>query len=189
MVAVAYRIGNHIWLLSTEDMIQASKWDWLGRLVGVFGATFGKYVVIALLLRIQGSKHQRKSWILHFIWATNLILAIAIVAALCGKYRPVALWRDKSMPGTCDVISSNVTEVLGLFQGSWMAASDVSLAIYPITLFWNLNMSWKRKAGLFGLMGGGLIAGVCAAIKTVEVQRAYDSNDVTYNIYPLLSNR
>ncbi|KAK4549110.1 hypothetical protein LTR36_007566 [Oleoguttula mirabilis] len=185
-VAVAYGVGNHIWFLDKNDILQARKWDWIGRILGIFAATFGKNIVIALLLRIQGPTHKHKSWILHFIWVTNSILAVLIVLVLCLKCKPIALWWTDSLPGDCDVISSSVTKAIGLFQGSWMAASDGALAIYPIFIFWGLNLSWKRRAALCGLMSGGLIAGVCAAIKTVQVQLAYVSDDITYSIYPLL---
>lgn len=67
-----------------------------------------------------------------------------------------------------------------------MAASDFVLALYPIFIFWDLQMSRKRKAGLCALMGGGIIAGTCGALKTVQVQQAYASQDVSYNLYPLL---
>lgn len=96
------------------------------------------------------------------------------------------MWWDKSLDGTCNAIDSSTTQVLGTFQGSWMAASDFVLALYPIFIFWDLQMSWKRKAGLCALMGGGIIAGICGALKTVQVQQAYASQDVSYNLYPLL---
>lgn len=47
-------------------------------------------------------------------------------------------------------------------------------------------MSWRRKIGLSALMGGGLVAGICGALKTVQVQTAYSSGDISYNVYPLL---
>lgn len=109
-----------------------------------------------------------------------------MVLILCLRCKPIALWWDKSLPGTCDAIDTTSTETLGLFQGSWMAGSDIALAVYPIFVFWNLNVSWKRKAALCGLMSGGLVAGACGAVKSVQIQLAYSSDDVTYNIYPLL---
>lgn len=185
-MAAAYGIGNHQWLLTSFDLRQGNKWNWIGRIVGIVAATLGKNVVIALLLRVQGETNRRKAWILHFVWATNAVLCLVIIVVLCLRCRPIEMWWDKSLDGTCNAIDSSATQVLGTFQGSWMAASDFVLALYPIFIFWDLQMSWKRKAGLCALMGGGIIAGICGALKTVQVQQAYASQDVSYNLYPLL---
>ncbi|KAI7493136.1 hypothetical protein KC367_g8789 [Hortaea werneckii] len=185
-MAAAYGIGNHQWLLTSSDLRQGNKWNWIGRIVGIVAATLGKNVVIALLLRMQGQTHRRKAWILHFVWATNAVLCLVIIVVLCLRCRPIEMWWDKSLDGTCNAIDSSTTQVLGTFQGSWMAASDFVLALYPISIFWDLQMSWKRKAGLCALMGGGIVAGICGALKTVQVQQAYASQDVSYNLYPLL---
>ena len=165
-IAAAYGIGNHQDLLTHNDIVQGNKWNWLGRIVGIFAATLGKNVVVALLLRIQGSTHRRKAWILHFVWASNAALCIVIVAVLCERCKPIEYWWDKSLDGTCDAIPSSVTQVMGTTQGAWMAASDCVLAVYPVFIFWDLNLSWQRKTGLCLLMSGGLVAGVCGALKT-----------------------
>lgn len=163
-MAAAYGIGNHQWRLSHSDLREGNKWNWIGRIIGIFAATFGKNVVVALLFRIQGSTHRRKGWVLHAVWASNAALCTVIVVVLCERCKPIQFWWDKSLEGTCDAIPSSVTQTLGTVQGAWMAASDGVLAIYPIFIFWNLKMSWQRKAGLCALMGGGLIAGVCSAL-------------------------
>lgn len=163
------------------------KYDWLGRMIGLWASFFGKNVVIALMLRIQqGPVHTKKALILHFIWITNFLLTIALIAVLCLRCDPVALWWDKSLHGTCDRISSSVTEQFGIFQSSWTTASDFVLAIYPVFIFWNLSMSWKRKAGLSAIMGAGIIAGIVNIFKTIQVQLAYSQADVTYNLTNLL---
>lgn len=155
-------------------------------MIGVWASFFGKNVVIALMLRIQGPMHPKKTLLLHFIWITNFLLTIALIAVLCGRCDPVALWWNKSLHGTCDRISSSITEKFGIFQSSWTTASDFVLAIYPVFIFWNLSMTWKRKAGLSAVMGAGIIAGIVNIFKTIQVQLAYANADVTYNLANLL---
>lgn len=41
-------------------------------------------------------------------------------------------------------------------------------------------MTLKRKIGLCGLMGGGLIATACCIVKTVEIKNAAATTDITY---------
>jgi energy-coupling factor transporter transmembrane protein EcfT len=43
--AAMYGIGNHMHLLTKSDIVQALKWDWLGRMIGVWASFFGKLVV------------------------------------------------------------------------------------------------------------------------------------------------
>jgi len=185
-VAAYYGIGNHIKLLSHPDIVQALKWDWLGRMVGVWASFFGKNVVIALMLRIQGPMHPKKTMLLHFIWVSNFLLTVALVVILCVRCEPTSLWWNKAQPGTCNRIPSSFTEVFGIFQSSWTTASDFALAIYPIFIFWNLSMSWQRKAGLCCIMGAGMVAGIVNVFKTIQVQLAYTESDVTYSLANLL---
>ncbi|KAK3676966.1 hypothetical protein LTR78_003171 [Recurvomyces mirabilis] len=196
--AALYGIGNHIELLTKSDIVQALKWDWLGRMIGVWASFFGKNVVIALMLRIQGQKNTKKALFLHSIWVSNLLLTIALVTVLCLRCNPTSLWWNKAQPGSCDRISSSftevlglfqsswTTEVLGLFQSSWTTASDFAIAIYPVFIFWNLSMSWQRKAGICAIMGAGIIAGIVNIFKTIQVQLAHSNKDVTYDLASLL---
>ena len=40
---------------------------------------------------------------------------------------------------------------------AWAAASDVALAVVPVYVFWDLNISTKLKIGLCLLMSGGIL--------------------------------
>ncbi|KAK5118852.1 hypothetical protein LTR62_000061 [Meristemomyces frigidus] len=184
--AALYGIGNHIEFLTKSDIVQALKWDWLGRMIGVWASFFGKNVVIALILRIQGRTHSKKTVFLHFILLSNLLLTIALVTVLCLRCKPTSMWWNKAQAGSCDRIPSRITEVLGIFQSSWTTASDFALAIYPVFIFWNLSMSWQRKAGICAIMGAGLIAGIVNIFKMVQVQLAYSDKDVTHSLASLL---
>ena len=40
---------------------------------------------------------------------------------------------------------------------AWSAFVDLSLAVFPITVFWNLKMKLGRKIGVSALMGFGVL--------------------------------
>ena len=85
---------------------------------------------------------------------------------------PQKLW-NTSIPGNCHLLETGTS--IGVFVGctykqdelyndsgayedvAFSAASDLFLAIYPFFIFWELNMSWKKKLSLWGLFLGGVV--------------------------------
>ncbi|KAK5120791.1 hypothetical protein LTR85_005857 [Meristemomyces frigidus] len=183
-ISIAYGIGNHIAVLAANDIVQDQKWSWFGQIVAVLAIGFGKIGVIALLLRIQGPTHRKKSYFLHAIWITNTIINIVQIVLILKQCTPVQkMWND-SLAGNCDFRVT--TSHGGFFQGSWAAASNLALAIYPITVFWSLHISWKRKLGLCALMDGGFIAAAAGVMKTIYIELITATTDATYAISPLV---
>ncbi|KAF2721794.1 hypothetical protein K431DRAFT_209419, partial [Polychaeton citri CBS 116435] len=183
-VAVSYGSGNHISNLDAHDVEQSIRWSWLGQLIAIMAIGFGKIAVIALVLRVQGPTHKKKSYVLHFIWISNTVINIAQVVLLLYQCTPVQKLWNESLPGECD--GRVRAEYTGFFQGSWSAASDFVLAVYPVFVFWPLNISTRRKIGLCFLLGGGLLAAVAGTLKTIYIQLAPSTQDVSYAIYPLV---
>lgn len=70
-----------------------------------------------------------------------------------------------------------------MFAIGYSAVSDAALAIYPIYLIWGLQVTMRMKIGLCFLLGFGLVAAACSALKTAELtnlQRADEEGDITY---------
>ncbi|MCJ1293337.1 hypothetical protein MMC34_004891 [Xylographa carneopallida] len=78
-----------------------------------------------------------------------------------------------------------VITVTKLFYICWNVLIDVCLALLPVTLFWNFNMSVKKRIALSFLMSGGLLAAISGAIKTSKLPEA-NAVDVTWGTYDLL---
>ena len=57
---------------------------------------------------------------------------------------------------------------------------DLSLAILPISIIWNLQLNWHKKMGLSALMGLGIFAFICAAIKTSKLTELNARADITF---------
>ena len=63
---------------------------------------------------------------------------------------------------------------------------DASLAIVPLTIFWNLNMDALRKVQLSIVFGLNILTSMCSGIKTqylVELANRKDQTWATYNIF------
>ena len=95
-----------------------------------------------------------------------------------------ALW-DHRVKGHCDGVNGWNLDV-AFVQGSWCAATDLILALYPITIFWNLQMRLRIKIGICVLLGLGVFTSVCGAIKTYYIHLILSTEDPTYDFSPLL---
>ena len=62
----------------------------------------------------------------------------------------------------------------------WLAFIDLSLAILPISIIWNLQLNWHKKVGLSALMGLGVFACICAGIKTSKLTELNARADITF---------
>ena len=60
------------------------------------------------------------------------------------------------------------------------------LALLPITFLYKLQISWKRKIVLGMLLGLGVFAAVCAAIKVRHVRTQTTDADITWDTTSLL---
>ena len=60
------------------------------------------------------------------------------------------------------------------------------LALLPITFLYKLQISWKRKIILGMLLGLGVFAAVCAAIKVRQIRTQTTDADITWDTTSLL---
>ena len=136
-------------------MVKSLEWSWIGQVVVIQAIGFGKLAIIAFLLRIQDRAQTRKAWLLWFIGISNVVINIDQAVLILLQCDPVGKLWNQTIPGTCYHIQR--TEHVAYFQGSWAAASDLALALYPVLVFWKLKISTKIKIGLCLLMGGGIV--------------------------------
>lgn len=63
---------------------------------------------------------------------------------------------------------------------------DFVLALFPITIVYNMNATIKKRVGVAILLGLGVFAGVCASFKTAQFDMGFTATqDPTYNSYNL----
>ena len=59
----------------------------------------------------------------------------------------------------------------------WNAASDLSLALWPIAIVRRLQIPLKKKIGVCALMGMGVVAAALSIARAVEAAKAMFKND------------
>jgi hypothetical protein len=131
---------------------------------------FGRISFALLLLRIIPPVPWRRRF-LQTIIACQFIVDIAVVVINYAQCRPLEKYWNPGMEGSC--WSPKVQQYTGYLQGCKFAffdsgtynnsctavcsLVDLMLAIFPASLFWNLNMEWKAKLSLSILMGLGFL--------------------------------
>ncbi|KAI3395661.1 hypothetical protein diail_1028 [Diaporthe ilicicola] len=180
VVSVVYGIGAHIQGLKPREIVVAMHTSWINMISAIVAIVTGKLSIIAFLDQIRG-RHLGRPWFLWFIGVSNIIVNITVVITILLQCSPVEKIWDDSVPGNCDGRPLNLK--YAYFQGSYSAVSDAALAIYPIHLIWGLQVSLRMKIGLCFLLGFGLFAAACSALKTAELtnlQHTDDESDITY---------
>ncbi|KAF2229477.1 hypothetical protein EV356DRAFT_438012, partial [Viridothelium virens] len=183
-ISASWGVGNHSDVLNKQDIVNAGRWQWIGLPLGVIAPGTGKLAIVAFILQLQGRTNFRKSLVLHVIAWSNMIFDILQCIMIYQQCDPPRKLWDEGVPGNCRLLHTGTS--IGVFVGSFSAASDLALAIYPLFIFWDLNMSWKKKLSLWGLFLGGVVASIAAIIKTVNVLTIRTAADKTYATSPLL---
>ncbi|KAI4127518.1 MAG: hypothetical protein LQ338_003176 [Usnochroma carphineum] len=140
----------------------------------------GKISVAFLIQRIQGPSKWRL-WFLRFCSVSVFITALFAVIFLFAQCQPArALWTPsmiKKGTGHCwDPIPVNNYDIV---IAGYFAFLDFALAILPIDIIWRLKIATKKKLLLCVLLGMGIFAGVCAAVKTSQLRTVTKKTDIT----------
>ncbi|SPO07579.1 uncharacterized protein DNG_10274 [Cephalotrichum gorgonifer] len=126
------------------------------------------------LLRVTSGWTKRAVWIIAV--STNIAMgSCAIVFMACSPVQ--AAW-DLSVAGKC--VPPDVKRGVLIFAGSYSAAMDLTLAMIPWKVIWNLQMRRKEKIGAGIAMSLGVFAGITGIVKTTLIPTLF-SFDISYD--------
>ncbi|PWY70941.1 hypothetical protein BO70DRAFT_399558 [Aspergillus heteromorphus CBS 117.55] len=167
-VGATYGLGLSQDLLSYNDSKMSLLYGWLNQLLALVAIGLGKVTIVAFLQQIQGYHTKTRSVFLWSLAVSNLVLnciAGVLMILQCSPAR--MLWEDyakENCPYRMRI------QIFGYVQGTWSAACDFILALYPVTILARVQaFSVTTRVGLCILMGCGIIAGACAIVKTVQL--------------------
>ncbi|OQE77021.1 hypothetical protein PENNAL_c0063G02432 [Penicillium nalgiovense] len=144
-------MGHHLDSLSDTQIVTALHWSWVFQLLAIAASMLGKLAILAFLVQIRG-RHEKKPWFLIILGGLIGAVNIAVLGTILGQCRPMHKLWDDSVEGTCDP-GRKMNQNYSFFQASFNAFSDVLLALYPVHLFWKLQMKLRIKIALSILMG------------------------------------
>ncbi|KAI0114298.1 integral membrane protein [Nemania sp. FL0031] len=182
---VHYGVGRHTVYLEEKQRVNAVYMIWLSVPFSPGSAAAGK-ISIALLLRRLMNRNRWQEAFLCVLITLLIIVNLMLVIITFSQCTPVTFLWDRvgsGFQGTC--WSPAIQQDYGYFQGAFSAFSDLVLALFPISIIWNLKIPFHSKLIIAFLMSLGILATVAAAVKTVEL-RNLATPDFTWDAVPLV---
>ncbi|KAJ8132323.1 hypothetical protein O1611_g1308 [Lasiodiplodia mahajangana] len=185
-IAVNEGLGRHLLYLSYQQAVNQQFYSLLAQVFCVHALSFAKLSIIVSYIRVlrgSGSRfHEIVLWVSGIsVFAVNTIVVITFYTA-CN---PTEKSWNALIKGTCWDIQKKLAffllqggkcldtqilpthHALGLLFSAYSAFTDFLLALYPFFLS-KLQLKWRAKALVLGLMGLGTVTGAFAIIRTVK---------------------
>ncbi|KAI9670963.1 MAG: hypothetical protein M1831_005048 [Alyxoria varia] len=171
---------------------------WIAIPTVIVSALLGKLSIAAFLLAIQGKTQFKRRIGLVVIVTSCAILEIPNFFLTFFQCNPVsALWDPETAPKYSSNMMSGSTPTcpraaaINVFQfayGIWNIVTDVSVAIFPIIMLWNVRLPISIKIGICVLTVLGVAAsGSAAAMKTQQVRKIVsEESDPTFALADLV---
>ena len=171
-------VGQH--LLDVHPL--ASIWGalfytWLAIGLGLCSLTFSKASIVALILHVTPSTQPKRRIILISIISLYGIVNFIQIVLIWVQCMPLDRVWDRLVSGSCAL--EQTSNKFSYFQGTLSSGTDLLLAIWPITMVWNLKMSRRGKWAFCGLMAGGILPAAAGIVRMAYSQRLVTGIDVT----------
>ncbi|OTA82739.1 hypothetical protein M434DRAFT_37017 [Hypoxylon sp. CO27-5] len=180
-ISTSWGLGRHIETFSSEPLsaINAVKWVFLCELFGIMSPGFGRISFAILLLNLSPPSKARRRFLWAVIWI-QFVLDVGTVILIYAQCQPIDGFWNKSINAKC--LPPYAQVYAGYLQSAVGSLVDLVLAVFPSTLFWNLNMQWKQKVFLSGIMGLEVVAMIASIVKIVQLRAITQVTDLTYTM-------
>ncbi|KAL9071310.1 MAG: hypothetical protein Q9161_004326 [Pseudevernia consocians] len=140
-IAVSWGFGRHLTSLDPTRSIQAIKYNYIQQPLHVMSSCFGRISFALFLIEIIQKFPTRRRF-LYSLAAIQLAVNGSTAIIIMVQCRPIqALWNH-------EVKAVNVV-------------TDFTLAVFPATFIWQLNMKLRKKVGLIFVMSLGILLAIC----------------------------
>ncbi|KAJ5755465.1 hypothetical protein N7533_005008 [Penicillium manginii] len=159
----------------------------LSFLLGILSFTIPKIAVTAMITRIfnPGMVQKIILWTLVSMTAAVSCICIIILFTMCDP--PRALWTPELVQtGQATCKSTWMLIDYAIFTGAMSATVDLYLALYPMVVLMNLQMSLRKRIALSAALGLGAIAAAMAIVKCTQLHGLADKSDYTYGTADLI---
>ncbi|PQE26949.1 integral membrane protein [Rutstroemia sp. NJR-2017a BVV2] len=152
-LSVHHGLGRSLQTLTKNQISNTKKWVYFGNIFSTLSAGFGRIAFAFLLLALLHPVWSKRRGLLWTIITLKFIVDVLAVVVSFLQCRPMSGYWDKDVNATCMTVA--VVRVT-YFQGAFCALVDFVLAVFPISLLWNLQMKLKMKVSLSIVMGLGI---------------------------------
>ena len=160
-ISTQYGIGRHLVTLPSKDTMEAIRWVTITDPFGIMAFCIPKVAVALLLVRIMAPA-QRGRRFLYFMIGGVMIAGIFNCILLFVQCKPVAALWDPIVAATATCWKPSVLVNYGYFlsgpcptskfwvyyadaKKAYSAFCDLVLAVFPISIIWNLQMALEAQ--------------------------------------------
>jgi len=182
-VAVHYGLGMNITdIKDPQDRMNAVKYLTLAPNFNILSVGIGKTSIVFFLIRLlSGTESTSRKIVLWVIVLISNMLNIAGVSTVLGFCTPTESIWNPDVPGTC--IDPQVQLGIGMAQVCYNAVTDFFLALFPVVIFWNLNVKLRRKIGLLMILGAGVFGAAVTSYKAYSMMNLSSRDNITISWY------
>ncbi|KAL6721666.1 hypothetical protein ACLMJK_000770 [Lecanora helva] len=182
MKSTSYGFGRHVYYLHPLDEHKAVFWNFISNPFAIVTLALPRLAIVMFISRVVGNTRKRQMWILYFL-AVSMILfsCLAAIFLFVQCDPPSAAW-NRRKPHKCwnpDILANYFT-----FVGAYSAFIDFVIAAYPVSIIFGLKMALRRKVEISIIMSLGLLACICAIIRTTKEDINY--LDITYSAVDII---
>ncbi|BCR84693.1 putative integral membrane protein [Aspergillus chevalieri] len=154
---------------------KAMFWWWLGQMSYVIVVVLAKVSIALALLRLTVARvHAIILWV---IIAFSIVIGLVFWFMLTLQCTPVSYFWERTGSGSC--IKTDYLIDIAYLYSVVATVCDFTLALLPIVLVWNLQMTTKTKAALAGILSMGCVSSA-AVIVRIPYLHYYKDPDFLY---------
>ncbi|KAE8329792.1 hypothetical protein BDV39DRAFT_171378 [Aspergillus sergii] len=167
-LSVNHGFGKNLETLPLKDMEAVLKNIAIEIPIVTMSTTIARCSFIIYLLAILGSNKTYKFalWVIMIWQLSGNIVSAVLPLSICRNVN--ILW-DPTVKTTCG--DSTAVIKFAYYSNTVNSATDLFLAVFPIPIFWNLNLKTRVKLGLIVLLSLGLVAMVASIVKTTKLNQ------------------
>ncbi|KAK4132203.1 hypothetical protein BT67DRAFT_386262 [Trichocladium antarcticum] len=181
---VGYGAGRHVeYIDPPSNVIKGLHLNFITQPLCLVALCLTKVSVGLFLLRLTPSPKLRR-FVIGTIGFT-ILSTTGNFLTVFFQCQPLAFAWDSSIEGGKCIPPAHL-KFAAFFNSSVAVLTDVTFALLPIPMLWNVQMNWRVKTAVAGILSLGLFAAVSAIVKITFLSNygehgdfLYDSSDLT----------
>ncbi|KAF4783300.1 hypothetical protein HER10_EVM0008434 [Colletotrichum scovillei] len=161
ILGVHYGTGRHFADIEDDHITKALECWWFCYLFYSLSMIVSKMSIGFFLLRI--TTRRLHSWIIYMAMMFTVLAGVVFFFVTLFQCHPISFFWNKSQPGSC--IDVNIVIALAYLYSAFSVISDLTFAILPAFLVWNLQLRKKTKFALIPLLIMGCVASSAVLVR------------------------
>jgi len=183
LVGIQHGIGQHLSVLSKEQIKISLKCFWLSELGYISTTTMLKLAIGALILRVSISRID--IILIRVIMVLNALLGIGFFFTALFQCNPISGFWDRSNPGH-KCIDPNDIIYISYAHSALGIVSEWTMVALPIRMIWKSSLNHRSKIVSICVIGFGAIGSTATIIRIPVIQIVNNKFDFVYEIANLI---